>query len=109
LPIFDQNAYFRWHERQKTPSKDRSGNVAAITGRRSSTYHLSIHAAITGRRSSTYHLFIHAATIDRRHISSQSQKDEAYALWRRSRRSAPRPPNVTTVGSGTAVSVTNFE
>jgi hypothetical protein len=93
LPIFDQNAYFRWRERQKTPSKDRSGNVAAITGRRSSTYHLSIHAA----------------TIDRRHISSQSQKDEAYALWRRSRRSAPRPPNVTTVGSGTAVSVTNFE
>jgi hypothetical protein len=39
---------------KKTPSKDRSGNVAAITGRRSSTYHLSIHAAITGRRSSTY-------------------------------------------------------
>jgi hypothetical protein len=62
---------------KKTPSKDRSGNVAAITGRR--------------------------------HISSQSQKDEAYALRRRSRRSAPRPPNVTTVGSGTAVSVTNFE
>jgi hypothetical protein len=40
LPIFDQNWYLEWCEWQKTLSKGHSRNVAAITGRRSSTYSL---------------------------------------------------------------------
>jgi hypothetical protein len=82
-----------------------------ILGGTSGKKHPQRTARVSGgdHRSPLFHLFIHAATIDRRHISSQSQTGETYALWRRSRRSALRPPSVMTVGSGTAVSVTNFE